>query len=53
MGDNWYWLVMIGDGWGWSVKGRVQTDFGFSFDTTPTIDTVMYFRGLNRGRWSR
>ena len=22
----------------------VQTDFGFSFDAAPTIDTVLYFR---------
>ena len=29
--------VMIGD-------GRVRTDFGFSFDAVPTIDTVLYFR---------
>ena len=24
--------------------GKVQTDFGFSFDAAPTIDTVLYFR---------
>ena len=24
--------------------GGVQTDFGFSFDAAPTIDTVLYFR---------
>ena len=29
---------------------RVQTDFGFNFDTVPTIDMVLYFRGLSRGR---
>ena len=23
-------------------------DFGFSFDAVPTIDTVLYFRRLNR-----
>ena len=28
---------MIGD-------GRVQMDFGFSFDAAPTIDMVLYFR---------
>ena len=28
---------MIGD-------GGVQTDFGFSFNAAPTIDTVLYFR---------
>ena len=26
----------------------VQTDFGFSFDAAPTIDTVLYFRRSNR-----
>ena len=29
--------VLIGD-------GGVQTDFGFSFDAVPSIDTVLYFR---------
>ena len=29
--------VMISD-------GRVRTDFSFSFDAAPTIDTVLYFR---------
>ena len=24
-------------------------DFGFSFDAGPTIDTVLYFRGLTKG----
>ena len=41
--------VMIGD-------GRVQTDFGFSFDAAPTIDTVLYFRvetKEDRGGWRR
>ena len=25
----------------------VQTDFGFSFDPVPTIETVLYFRRSN------
>ena len=28
----------------WSVMDGVRTDFGFSFDAAPTIDTVLYFR---------
>ena len=37
---------MIGD-------GRVQTDFGFSFDVAPTIDTVLYVRvDEGRQRWT-
>ena len=39
-------LVMIGD-------DGVQTDFGFSFDAVPTIDTVLYFRvDKGRRRWT-
>ena len=28
----------------WISDGGVRTDFGFSFDAAPTIDTVLYFR---------
>ena len=28
-------------------------EFGFSFDDMPTIDTVLYFRGLNKNRQRR
>ena len=27
-------------------------DFGFRFDAAPTIDTVLYFRKVDEGRWS-
>ena len=27
----------------------VQTDFGFSFDTAPTIDMVLYYRKEMKG----
>ena len=38
---GWSWVADVGD-----VRiVRVQMDFGFSFDATPTVDTVLYFRG--------
>ena len=31
----------------------LASDFGFSFDAAPTIDTVLYFRvDEGRGRWT-
>ena len=40
------------------IRGNVrdvggQTEFGFSFDAVPSIDTVLYFRGSigNREAW--
>ena len=29
----------------------VLMDFGFSFDAVPTIDTVVYFRRVDKGKW--
>ena len=41
--NGWCWLVLVGD-------VGVQTDFGFSFDATPTIDMVLFFRESNGDR---
>ena len=46
-GICWWWLVFVSDDqccWQWLVIDGVQTDYGFSFDAAPTIDTVLYFR---------
>ena len=39
-----------------SEMDGVLTDFGFSFDAAPTIDTVLHFRRLmkeDKDRWRR
>ena len=47
--------VMVSDpsnSWSWSVMDEFQTDFGFSFDAIPTIDTVKWrWTKEERGDW--
>ena len=65
----WWWSVLVGNGGCWLALSAligddqwwlailamdgVWTDFGFSFDAVPTIDTVLYFRRQEDGDgWS-